>query len=479
MQLTNSLHPSELFRYVHLRQAEPVYHQETKRLSHWKLHFAVELRVLVPIRRDLRYPDIAPSAMQDDWDIPLEYLAFAQKVKTAPLERESVTVYVGSNGIVVGLDYNHLPLETSTETELWEVVQVEENPKLYNFVFARMANGLVALHYPVANIEKIALRTAEGLTTNWNEAGVKVPACKEAVETSFPSNATATEYLIVFDANGTVDKEGTLLVEYKYDTAKAKGGSLWLNNLEYRGSDANILQLKVIMDAILDSSQIARKCYDEMIVMRKLFASNHKKRESVRIVIGVYGISLADGDAKGFEKQYSSYEYDKDNTICISPEPAPTRLISRTDKTTLLISNNLNADVFHELFGHAYDAYTDKTMTYIPFQLRRISVVANSTTLLNYPPPPALPHWNNFLLEEKDGNGISIREEFSVHMENLYRNEQKLDLRYTYYIEMVLPPAPSDLGGVYFESGEVILIEVSPKGFRRLYQDKYEYEIVL
>ncbi|MFN0204251.1 MAG: hypothetical protein ACKVTZ_22225, partial [Bacteroidia bacterium] len=47
----------DLFRYLQLRQAEPIYNEKNKNLSHWKLYFAVELRVLVPIRRSSRYPD--------------------------------------------------------------------------------------------------------------------------------------------------------------------------------------------------------------------------------------------------------------------------------------------------------------------------------------------------------------------------------------------------------------------------------------
>lgn len=166
----------------------------------------------------------------------------------------------------------------------------------------------------------------------------KVPLCEGEISNDRPKANLETDTLIYFDANGTDTLVGTLLVEYKYNTKeKGKGGTLLLNNIEYVGNDTNIIRMKDIMDTILDNSGIARICYDEMMAMKKLFVARHNKSEKVRAVIS---------------GQHSKYD-ESNNTIRIGFDPAPSQLILRGDKVTLLKNPNIYADIFHECFGHA------------------------------------------------------------------------------------------------------------------------------
>lgn len=104
-----------------------------------------------------------------------------------------------------------------------------------------------------------------------------------------------------------------------------------------------------------------------------------------------------------------------------------------------------------------------------------IPITVNSATIIPYPfnHLNTHPEWVNYTTKQ----GLSGREEFSVHMENLYRNEQKLDMRYTYPWVLYLPARTAEGGGDYDLDLDIILIETSSNGFKRKYRDNFEYEI--
>ena len=64
----------------------------------------------------------------------------AGTIRTSPLNNENVSFYVGGQGQVIGLDYNHLPFNKTITTELMNVFATIESPniiykRLYRYIF--------------------------------------------------------------------------------------------------------------------------------------------------------------------------------------------------------------------------------------------------------------------------------------------------------------------------------------------------------
>ncbi len=75
----------------------------------------------------------------------------AGTIRTSPLNNENVSFYVGGQGQVIGLDYNHLPFNKTITTELMNVFATIESP---NIIYKRnYPLNLIAPYYVNKNFE--------------------------------------------------------------------------------------------------------------------------------------------------------------------------------------------------------------------------------------------------------------------------------------------------------------------------------------
>lgn len=102
-----------------------VFNMESKSLQYWIINYIAEF----------------DSVIDED----------SKVIRTSPLNNENVSFYVGGQGQVIGLNYNHLPFNKTITTELMNVIASTESP---NIVFKRnLPLNLIAAYYANENFE--------------------------------------------------------------------------------------------------------------------------------------------------------------------------------------------------------------------------------------------------------------------------------------------------------------------------------------
>lgn len=120
----------DLFRYCVFRNAEAVYHTESKDLLYWKLHFDIELPAL-----DINHTQDSIETGHSFTSLSEAAAKVLAKLRKATLENEWVTAYIGANGYLVGLDFAHLVIESSHNLPILDLKE-GWNP-ITNLVFLR------------------------------------------------------------------------------------------------------------------------------------------------------------------------------------------------------------------------------------------------------------------------------------------------------------------------------------------------------